>query len=80
MPPLVTPPGPHKRSYRESIGALAPGESTTVEFEIDLSPQMPAEGRESTPAGADPQAREVLEAKATTPEGTLAVKTAVLVP
>ena len=71
---------PHKRSYRESIGALAPGESTTVEFEIDLSPQMPAEGRESTPAGADPQAREVLEAKATTPEGASAVKTAILVP
>lgn len=71
---------PHKRSYRESTGSLAPGESTTVEFEIDLSPQMPAEGRESTPAGADPQAREVLEAKATAPEGTLAVKTAVLVP
>jgi hypothetical protein len=71
---------PRKRSYRETVGRLAPGESTTVEFEIDLSHQMSAKGREATPAGADPQPREVLEAKATTPEGTLAVKTAVLVP
>ena len=71
---------PRKRSYRESVGPLAPGESTTVEFEIDLSPQTPAEGREANPAGADPQPREVLEAKATTPEGASAVKTAILVP
>ena len=71
---------PRKRSYWETVGTLASGESTTVEFEIDLSPQMPAEGREANPAGADPQPREVLEAKATTPEGASAVKTAVLVP
>ncbi len=71
---------PRKRSYWEAIGTLAPGESTTVEFEIDLSPQIPAEGREANPAGADPQPREVLEARATTPEGASAVKTAVLVP
>lgn len=71
---------PRKRSYRETVGRLAPGESTTVEFEIDLSPQMPAEGREVNPTGADPQPREVLEARATTPEGASAVKTAVLAP
>ncbi|MBA3952177.1 MAG: hypothetical protein H0X57_09915 [Rubrobacter sp.] len=71
---------PRKRSYRETVGRLAPGESTTVEFEIDLSPQMSAEGREANPAGADPQPREVLEARATTPEGASAVKTAVLAP
>jgi hypothetical protein len=71
---------PHKRSYRETVGTLAPGESTTVEFEIDLSPQTPTEGRETNTAGADPQPREVLEARATTPEGASAVKTAVLVP
>ena len=71
---------PRKRSYRETVGRLAPGESTTVEFEIDLSPQMPAEGREANPAGLDPQPREVLEARATTPEGASAVKTAVLAP
>jgi hypothetical protein len=71
---------PRKRSYRETVGRLAPGESTTVEFEIDLSPQMPAEGHEANPASADPQPREVLEARATTPEGASAVKTAVLAP
>jgi len=71
---------PRKRSYRETVETLAPGESTTVEFEIDLSPQIPAEGREAHPTGADPQSREVLEARVTTPEGVSAVKTAVLVP
>jgi len=71
---------PRKRSYRETVGTLAPGESRTVEFEIDLSPQIPAGGREASPAGADPQPREVLETRATTPEGISAVKTAVLVP
>jgi hypothetical protein len=71
---------PRKRSYWETVGTLASGESTTVEFDIDLSPQTPAEGREANPAGADPQPREVLEARATTPEGASAVKTAVLVP
>jgi hypothetical protein len=71
---------PRKRSYRETVGPLAPGESIAVEFEIDLSPPIPAEGREANPAGADPQLREVLEARATPPEGASAVKTAVLVP
>lgn len=71
---------PRKRSYRETVGRLAPGESTTVEFEIDLSPQIPAEGREANPTGTDPQTREILEARATTPEGVSAVKTAVLAP
>lgn len=72
---------PRKRSYQETVGRLAPGESTTVEFEIDLSPQMPAEGRETNPAGADPPPRrEILEVRATTPEGASAIKTAVLAP
>ena len=71
---------PRKRSYRLPVGPLAPGESTTVEFKIDLSPQLPAEGREAKPAGADPQPREVLEIRATTPEGASALKTAILVP
>ena len=68
---------PRKRSYRETVGRLAPGESTTVEFEIDLSPQIPAD---TNLAGADPQPREILEARATTPDGVSAVKTAVLAP
>lgn len=71
---------PRTRSYREAVEHLAPDESTTVEFEIDLSPPMPAEGREANPAGTDPQAREILEIRATTPEGASAVKTAVLAP
>ncbi len=70
---------PRKRSYRKTVEQLAPGESTAVDFEIDLSPPMPAEGREANPAGADPQARKILEVRATT-EGASAVKTAVLAP
>lgn len=71
---------PRKRSYQDTVERLAPGESTTVEFEIDLSPQMSAEGREPSPAGAASQPREILEARATTSEGVSAVKTAVLAP
>ena len=59
---------PHKRSYRKTVEQLAPGDSTTVEFEIDLSPLSTVE------------AREILEVRATTPEGASAVKTAVLAP
>ena len=68
---------PRTRSYRETVDQLAPNESTTVEFEIDLSPPIPPEANY---ASTDSQAREILEVKATTPEGASAVKTAVLVP
>ena len=73
---------PRKRSYRETVERLTPDELATVEFEIDLSPTMPAGGREgpAPPASADPQAREILEVRATTPRGASAVKTAVLAP
>lgn len=65
---------PHTRSYRETVGTLAPGETATVEFEIDLSPPIPVETR----PGAGLQARQILEVRATTPNGASAVKTAVL--
>ncbi len=70
---------PRKRSYRETVEQLAPNEPATVEFEIDLSPPLPAASREA-PAGADSQSREILEVRATAPEGASAVKTAVLAP
>lgn len=68
---------PRARSYEQTIERLAPGEATSLEFEIDLSP--PTNTRETNPA-ADPQERDILEIRATTPEGVSAVKTAVLAP
>jgi hypothetical protein len=68
---------PRTRSYRETLEQLAPNESTNIEFEIDLSPPLPLEANY---ASTDPQAREILEIRATTSEGASAVKTAVLVP
>ena len=69
---------PHARSYRETLELLAPGETASVEFEIDLSPPIPAETHASDP-GAEKD-REILEIRATAPEGVSAVKTAVLEP
>jgi hypothetical protein len=70
---------PRTRSYKKTIEQMAPDESTTVEFEIDLSPPILPEGGEGS-TGPDSQTREILEARATTPEGASAIKTAVLAP
>ena len=70
---------PRARSYQKTIEQMAPNESTTAEFEIDLSPPIPPEGGEEG-TGPDSQTREILEARATTPEGASAIKTAVLAP
>jgi hypothetical protein len=65
---------PRPRYYWAATENLAPGATTAVEFEIDLSPPpIPTE------SSLDPQeSREILEIRATTPEGDSAVKTAVL--
>lgn len=66
---------PHERLYQESVENLPPASSVTVEFEIDLSsPPLP----DGNPAAE--QDREILEARATTPEGVSTVKTAVVAP
>ncbi len=70
---------PRERSYEQTVGPLSPGEATSVEFEIELSPSIPAGTREtSNDPGGQPQ--EILEIRASTPEGASAVKTAVLAP
>lgn len=71
---------PNRRSYQQTLGALAPGETTEAEFEIDLSLPMPAGMREKASPGSEGQTREILEILAITPEGDSAVKTAVLAP
>jgi hypothetical protein len=60
------------------VERLGAGESATVEFEIDLSPPILAESRE--PGFVEGKTREILEVRATTPEGEATVKTAVLAP
>ncbi|HZC19848.1 MAG TPA: hypothetical protein VE225_09065, partial [Rubrobacteraceae bacterium] len=55
---------PDTRSYRQTIAQLEGGESTTVEFEIDLSPPS-----QTNSAGSEAQPREILETRATTPDG-----------
>lgn len=71
---------PNKRSYQQTLGPLASGEATEAEFEIDLSLPMPAGTREKASPGSAGQTREILEIRATTPEGASAVKTAVVTP
>ncbi len=71
---------PNKRSYQQTLGSLAPEESTEAEFEIDLSLPMPDGMREKASPGSEEQTREVLEIQAITSEGDFTVKTAVLAP
>jgi hypothetical protein len=70
---------PHARSYRETLEQLAPGETASVEFEINLSPPAPAGAREFT-SGAESQYREIIEARASASGDASDVKTAVLAP
>lgn len=68
---------PKPRYYRATIKGLAPGDSKTVKFTVDLSTS-------ETPGGPNPvrsgplEPRSMLEIQATTPEGISAIKTAVL--
>jgi hypothetical protein len=68
---------PHARSYRETLEQLAPGETASVDLELDLSPPTPAD--DPNPR-AEPQYREILEARASASGGVSDVKTAVLAP
>jgi hypothetical protein len=72
---------PRARYYWATLEKLAPKETATVEFEIDLSPPSPAESRTGSLSSEPPQEhREILEVRARTPNGDSAVKTAVLAP
>jgi len=65
---------PRSRYYRRTLRDLEPGESVEVGFLLDLSrPSRP------TDAPAAPEERsEILEIRATTPEGVSVVRTAIL--
>ncbi len=61
------------RYYRATVRSLPTGESIDANFEIDLSPPIGA----AYSGGSDPP-REIIEVRATTPEGISAIKTAIL--
>jgi hypothetical protein len=63
------------RYYRATVRSLSAGETIDANFEVDLSPPIGA-GRAYS-GGSDPP-REIIEVRATTPEGVSAVKTAIL--
>ena len=65
---------PSSRYYRRTLRNLEPGESVEVGFLLDLS--RPA--RSSDAPTAPEEGSEILEIRATTPEGVSAVKTAIL--
>ena len=69
---------PRQHIYREVPETLAPGEATTVEFELDLSVSLPMET--VRPGTDDPRSREILQLSAAAPGVASVVKTAVLVP
>jgi len=65
---------PRSRFYRRTLRNLEPGESVEVGFLLDLS--RPTRSPE-TPTASEERS-EILEIRATTPEGVSAVRTAVL--
>jgi hypothetical protein len=69
---------PDSRYYRQTVKKLPPDGTATVHFEFDLSaPDHPV----ARPPGAVPEpSRNILEIKATTPDGVSAVRTAILPP
>lgn len=60
------------RYYRATVEELPVGDSNNIDFVIDLSPIETAEAETTEPA------RMIIEARATTPSGVSAVRTAIL--
>lgn len=63
---------PEARYYRKELELLAPGESATAAFAVDLSPF------EETTEEDSKRARKIIEVRATTPSGISAVRTVIL--
>jgi hypothetical protein len=66
------------RSYRQTVEKIPPSGAESVRFEFDLEvPEHPAR----RPLAASPEpSREILEIRATTPEGNSTVRTVILPP
>jgi hypothetical protein len=66
------------RYYRQTVEQIPAGRAESVRFEFDLVvPEQPV----SRPSAATPEpSREILEIRATTPEGNSTVKTVILPP
>ena len=69
---------PNFRHYRQTVQKIPAGEAARVRFEFDL---LVREEPVARPPTANPeQSREILEIKATTPEGNSTVRTVILPP
>ncbi len=72
---------PESRYYEATVEELEAGDSTTVSFDLDLSPaEERSEDEPELPGGEqeDDGAMEILEVRAATSEGISAVRTAIL--
>lgn len=70
---------PVLREYRETVADIAPGEIERVDLGVDLSPTRHVENM--AVLGEQPHGdREILEARAYLPDGSVVVETAVLSP
>lgn len=64
--------------YNAEIQSLAPGESKTARFELDLSPPEDGESGGASAGSQDESSFTILEIRAASSEGASTVKTAVL--
>ena len=70
---------PGTRRYRETISGLVPGEIERIDLTVDLSPTRYAESMAIL--GVQPQGdRQILEARAYPPGGSVVVETAIISP
>lgn len=65
---------PHSRYYRQTLQDLRSGEDVEVRFLIDLSETAEASSHPTAPD----ESSEIIEIRATTPEGVSVVRTAIL--
>jgi hypothetical protein len=69
---------PNPRYYRQTVEKIPAGEAASVRFEFDL---LVREDPGARPPTANPEpSREILEIRATTPEGNSTVRTVILPP
>ncbi len=69
------------RYYMRTLKSLPPGKYATVGLRLDLSPfRRPATGKTNAYVGNPETTRQIMEIRATTPDGASAVRTVILPP
>ena len=71
---------PRTNRYRETVTALEPREIRRVDLEVDLSPSRRTESMAALLEDQPQGHREILEARAYPPDGSVVIETAVLSP